>query len=64
MVLTKLNTVHDYANAVERLEAIMEGPMSPKEREEFNILYELVSEYETLHFNLSTDESGFSQSNP
>lgn len=57
MEMISLNNDVEYARAVERLEEIFEGPMSTKEKEEFNNLSLLIEEYESAHFSLINDDS-------
>lgn len=57
MEMVNLNNDVEYARAVERLEEIFDGPMSPKEKEEFNNLSQLIEAYENAHFSLATSGS-------
>lgn len=57
MEMVNLNNDVEYARAVERLEEIFDGPMSPKEKEEFNNLTLLIEAYENAHFSLAASGS-------
>lgn len=55
MEMTTLNNDVEYARAVERLEEIFDGPMTPKDKDEFNQLTSMIEVYELANFSLVTE---------